>query len=60
MSNCVTALFMLNTDVNATKNRGGSPYKPPSTAHLTSKSLAAEHAHIDPRLDHPLPCQTGF
>lgn len=51
---------MLNMVVNATKNRGGSPYKPPSAVHLTSKSLAAEHAHIAPRLDHPLPCKTGF
>ncbi len=47
---------MLNMDVNATKNRGGSPYKPPPAVYLTSKSLAAEHAHIDPRLEPPLPC----
>ena len=51
---------MLNMAVNATKNRGGSPYKPPSVVHLTSKSLAAEHAHLPQRLDHPFPAKPDF
>lgn len=29
---------MLNMAVYATKNRGGSPYKPPPAVHLTSKA----------------------
>lgn len=48
---------MLNRTLKATKDRGGSPYKPPSTAHFCLYRLAAGHAHIDLMHGHPLSLQ---
>ncbi len=54
--NRATRLFMLNRTLKTIKDRGGSPYKPPSAAHFCLYRLAAKHAHLAPILDHPFPC----
>ena len=39
--------------------QGQSPYKPPPAVDRTTGRWAAEHAHMNPWRDPPLPCKTG-
>ncbi len=50
--NRATRLFMLNRTLKATKDRGGSPYKPPSAAHFCLYRLFACGELCEP-LIHP-------
>lgn len=40
--------------------QGRSPYKPPPAVDRSTGRWAAEHAHMNPWRDPPLPCKTGF
>jgi len=40
--------------------QGRSPYKPPPAVDRSTGRRAAEHAHMNPWRDPPLPCKTGF